>query len=141
MALVTLIGRLNASEGYEFVYSGPTPECKNCKIKNACMNLDEGQRYRVTGVRDVEHKCKLHDDVLVVEVERRPFDLSVDVRNAEADTIVTREENACERIDCDDHPICHPRFFVPGKYRVLTVGDALECPKGFELKRVSVEKA
>jgi len=138
---VTLIGRRNASAGYEFIYSGPTPDCKNCKIKNACMNLDVGQRYRITAIRDVEHQCKLHDDVCVVEVERIPFDLGFEARSSEEDTIITREENRCERVDCDNHTICRPRFFTPGRYRVLTVGEALECPKGLELKRVSVEKA
>ena len=140
MTLITLISETNADEGFEFIYAGPTPDCKNCKVKNACMNLDEGQRYRVLRRREVVHPCKLHDDVCVVEVERIPFDLSVEARSSEEDTIITREENRCERVDCGNHTICRPRFFAPGRYRVLTVGEALECPKGLELKRVSVEK-
>jgi uncharacterized protein (UPF0179 family) len=141
MTLISLIGETNAVEGFEFVYVGPTPDCKNCKVKNACMNLEEGQRYMVLRRREVEHPCKLHDKVCVVEVERIPFDIAVDGRHAEKDTIITVETSTCLRMDCENHSICCPTFFSPGKYRVIGVGDGLVCHLGNDLKAVSVERA
>ncbi|HID74039.1 MAG TPA: UPF0179 family protein [Thermoplasmata archaeon] len=136
MTLVTLVGETNAREGFEFIYVGPTPDCRNCKIKNACINLERGVRYRITRIRDVVHDCKLHDRVRVVEVEPAPVDMAVESRLAVENTIITVEERRCLHLGCEHHPICVPNFFHPGRYRVVEAGDALTCHRGLDLKAV-----
>src|SRR6266508_4362580 len=37
---ITLVGERQADVGHEFVYRGPQPECKPCKVRAACLNQD-----------------------------------------------------------------------------------------------------
>jgi len=141
MALVTLVSSNLAREGYEFIYTGPTPECKTCKIKNACMSLEPGQRYRIARTRDISHDCKLHENVVVVEVDKVPSRTAVESRHASENTIITLEERRCRNIGCEHHPFCSHAFFIPGKYRVIEVGEGLRCHRGMDLKAVLVERA
>src|SRR6266699_826239 len=50
---ITLVGERQADVGHEFVYRGPQPECRPCKVRAACLNQEVGRRYRITRVRDV----------------------------------------------------------------------------------------
>ena len=60
-ARITLIGVGLAKVGVEFVFNGPTNECETCKLKNTCLNLDIGRRYRIVSVRgNMKHDCELH---------------------------------------------------------------------------------
>jgi len=59
-ARITLIGVGLAKVGVEFVFNGPTNECETCKLKNTCLNLDIGRRYRIVSVRgNMKHDCAL----------------------------------------------------------------------------------
>lgn len=55
MAVVTLTGERLAKEGAEFVFLGPQPGCKDCKLKGPCLHLVVGQRYLIQGVRPIPH--------------------------------------------------------------------------------------
>ena len=57
MTLITLIGEEMAREGAEFYFLGPLTECKDCRLKGVCFNLEQGSRYRVSEVRDA-HLCR-----------------------------------------------------------------------------------
>ena len=73
-ASITLIGVGVAKIGTEFVFNGPVNECETCKLKNTCLNLDVGRRYRIVTVRgNMKHDCALHDlGVKAVEVVESP---------------------------------------------------------------------
>ncbi|PJB22268.1 MAG: hypothetical protein CO114_00925, partial [Euryarchaeota archaeon CG_4_9_14_3_um_filter_38_12] len=71
MVLVTLVGEKIAKKDNEFIYIGSLPECRGCKLKTVCFNLDEGRRYKITNIRDIHHDCKIHEGgVRIVEVEK-----------------------------------------------------------------------
>ncbi len=58
MVVITLIGEHQAKEGEQFVYRGPLTECRECKLKAVCFNLDPGSMYRIKKIRDVHHECR-----------------------------------------------------------------------------------
>ncbi len=69
--VVTLIGKLLAKENLEFVYNGAPKECYVCNLKGGCLNLEKGKRYRIIKIRDMIHKCILHENyAVVIEVEK-----------------------------------------------------------------------
>jgi uncharacterized protein len=72
---ITLIGTRLAKEGAEFFFDGETPECEQCKLKNTCMSLEKGKKYRVVKVRnDTLHECFVHDKgAMVVDVVKAPI--------------------------------------------------------------------
>src|SRR2546427_354644 len=82
---ITLVGERQAHVGHEFVYRGPQPECKPCKVRRACLNQDLGRRDRITRVRDGSHpsppkRMTLHAIeaaalTLGYRVKREPFDV------------------------------------------------------------------
>ncbi|MFA7622902.1 MAG: UPF0179 family protein, partial [Candidatus Methanomethylophilaceae archaeon] len=61
MVLVTLIGESQARIGNRFYYLGPSLECRECRFKNVCFNLEVGRMYEVTELRDVHHECEMHE--------------------------------------------------------------------------------
>ncbi|OYT61308.1 hypothetical protein B6V01_005665 [Methanosarcinales archaeon ex4572_44] len=71
---ITLIGTRLAKIGNEFIFYGPTPDCGDCKLKNTCNNLEPGNKYKITGVRNGQvHACAVHDTgVYAVEVIPAP---------------------------------------------------------------------
>src|SRR5213592_2299285 len=80
---ITLVGEGQAQVGHEFVYRGPQPECRPCKVRAACLNQALGQRYRIKRVRDVTHPCLLNEErARVVEVELAPPEASLPSRAA-----------------------------------------------------------
>ncbi|UCB58450.1 MAG: UPF0179 family protein [Thermoplasmatales archaeon] len=70
MPFVTLIGEKLAIEGDEFKYLGTNNGCRKCKLKTVCFNLKPGSTYKITKIRDKQHKCNVHDgNVVAVEVQ------------------------------------------------------------------------
>jgi hypothetical protein len=141
MVAVTLVGEKQAKEGRTFVFLGPLGECRDCRLKTVCFNLEEGRTYAITAVRNVHHDCKIHESgVRVVEVEKAPIRASVYPRNALEGTTVVWEQKDCPNIGCPNFLLCGPRGMKPGeKYRVVKVLGFLECPDGVQLKEVMLE--
>jgi len=55
MVAITLVGEKQAREGQMFVFVGPLTECRDCKLKTVCFNLEEGRTYVIKSVRTVHH--------------------------------------------------------------------------------------
>lgn len=139
MALVTLIGELLAKEGEEFVYRGPNNECRNCRLKTVCFNLQQGRQYKITKVRDKQHNCNLHEgNVVVVEVSILPIVASIDKKLSEGDeTKVNRKE--CKNIGCNYFDLCENSAVQNDKtYTVKKTYEKIECPEGHELYKVEL---
>ena len=71
--MITLIGEKLANEGESFIFYEPAEECSKCRFKASCIDsLEEGHKYVITEVRDVEQKCPIHEGekVKVVVVEK-----------------------------------------------------------------------
>jgi len=137
---ITLVGERQAHVGHEFVYRGPQPECKPCKVRSACLNQDLGRRYRITRVRDVSHPCLLNEErARVVEVEPIAPDCSLSGRAGVEGAVLAYEKIVCSNGACPNFRLCHPVGVEPGtRIRVLEVGRELECPLGYSLVSAKV---
>ncbi len=140
MVLVTLIGERQVKEGNEFVYTGPLSECKDCRLKGVCFNLEEGKRYRISSVRMLHHTCRVHEDgVRVVEVETVPVDAVVSVKSAVEGSTVTLEFPKCGEIGCEHYRLCHPLGLKDRqKATIIEVKKKVNCPRKRPLKRVKL---
>lgn len=142
MRRVTLIGERIARVGEAFVFVGPQPECRDCRLKTACLQLDRGRLYRIVKTRDVHHEdeCRYHEDgVRVVEVEAAQITASLKSRLAVEGSTVEHSRPICSNLECGNFLLCHPPgLSVPTKAKILQVGEALECPLGYDLRRVEV---
>jgi len=141
MSLVTLLQEGQDRPGHEFIYRGPSPECKECKVKAVCLNQEVGKRYRVMRLRDVLHPCPLSGfRARVVEVEPVAPAFSIHIRRAVEGSVVEYQGLDCNRTDCPNYRICHPMGVEIGmKVKVVKVGQELRCPLGYEITPVDVE--
>lgn len=110
MSQVTLIGTRLADVGREFVYRGESPACEGCPYRQQCLNLSEGTRYRITGIREGAQtlECAVHDEgVRAVEVEPAPIPANVASRNAYAGS-KAELPGPCPHTECPSHEYCVP---------------------------------
>lgn len=140
MVQITLVGEGQSVVGHEFVYRGPQPECRPCKVKAACLNQKMGRRYRIAKVRDVRHGCLLNEGhARVVEVELAPPECSISSRTAVEGAVLAYEKIVCANAACPNFRTCHPIGIDPGmRIRVLDVGPELDCPLGYSIVSAKV---
>ena len=143
--IITLIGVGLAKIGTEFVFNGPTNECETCKLKNTCLNLSVGRRYRITAVRgNTKHDCALHDNgVKAIEVVESHNIVAIDPKNAFIGSKILYKQRECGNQDCKTYDLCHPEGVKPDeKYTICAVlGDVHDnCTEGRVLKLVELKK-
>ena len=110
MTKVTLIGDRIAEPGTQFVYHGPSSDCEGCPYRKQCLNLEEGVRYEVTGVRENAQllDCAVHDTgVRAVEVETAPVVANVPSKGAYAGS-KSSLAGPCPHTQCPSHEYCVP---------------------------------
>jgi uncharacterized protein (UPF0179 family) len=141
MVLVTVVGESQCKKGFEFVFGGPLADCRDCKVKNVCFHLEQNRWYKVTGVRDVHHECKIHEGgVRVVEVERMPTRAALPKESAHEGSMITFVETDCDRRGCPNFKVCRALGALEGmRFRVAAVEAELDCPRGRKLAVVSLE--
>lgn len=124
MSGVTLIGRRLAEVGREFVYEGESRACEGCPYRQQCLNLTEGRRYRITGVRDGGQvlECAVHDGgVRAVEVTPAPVTANVASQNAYAGS-KSSLPGPCPHTECPSHEYCVPEGTnMEDSYRIQSV--------------------
>ena len=139
--LVSLVGETQARVGNIFIFRGPLTECKDCKRKTVCFNLEDGILYEIISVREKHHECDVHErGVRVVELKPSPVEAALDAKQAIEGSTVNAEKENCQHIGCDNYRIC----MVLGpksnkKYKITKVFGDLKCPDGKILKRVVLE--
>ncbi|NLT37208.1 MAG: UPF0179 family protein [Methanomassiliicoccus sp.] len=141
MVVITLIGEHLAKEGDEFVYRGPLTECRDCKLKGVCFNLDTGGLYRINAVRSVKHLCRIHEEgVRVVEVQKLQQKCALPQKYALEGSTITFEEVKCKSPGCENYRICHPMGLEKNmKFRVRSIDGDIKCPEGHRLVAVTLE--
>lgn len=141
MVLVTLIGEPHAHIGNRFYYMGPNDECKDCRLKNVCFNLDPGAMYEIVQLRDTEHECELREgSVRVVVVEKVPFQAAIPKKLAIDGSMITFEPRDCPQMGCPNRKFCCPINIAEGeKHAITEVIENLDCPIGETLVRVKME--
>ncbi|MGQ4555260.1 UPF0179 family protein [Halobellus sp. GM3] len=124
MSQVTLIGDRLATPGTEFVYEGESTACEGCPYRKQCLNLTEGVRYEVTGVRESGQllDCAVHDTgVRAVEVEPAAIAANVASKGAYAGSKVNLP-GPCPHTECPSHEYCVPEGAdFETEYRISTV--------------------
>jgi len=141
MANVTLLGEKLAKVGMEFYFYGPLPECKDCKVKSVCFNLEEGRTYRVVNTRDMTHECEVHEGLVVaVEYETLPLELVLEPKRAIEGSSQKVSTQICKNATCPYfHRCAKPKIRKKSAYRILSVIGDVDCPLGRSLKLVEAE--
>ena len=137
---ITLIGSRLAKEGLEFIFKGEMPECKKCRLKNTCLNLEPGRRYRIERIRSKDiHECFLHDSgVLAVDVSRAPILTTMESRKAVDGAKIMYEPPKCGKRECVVYDICRPEGLL--KSKIVEVLESLDsrCIANYSLKKVKL---
>ena len=140
MGLVTIVGETQARIGNRFYFMGPLTDCKECKLRNVCFNMEHGSLYEVIGLRDTVHDCAIRESkVRVVEVEKKPFRAAIPKKQAMGSS-VTFETRKCKNIGCENYQFCCPANAIDGR-RLSIVDDVsdIKCPIGEQLRLVKLE--
>ena len=132
MVLITLIGTAQARVGNRFYFIGPLSECRECRLRGICFNLEPGSLYEIVAMRDTVHDCPVHEgSVRVVEAERRPIQAAVPKKQAIDGSTVTFESRQCRNLGCAERNYCVPVSIRDGtKLRISDVIGDLACPIG-----------
>ncbi len=136
---ITLLGTYLAREGMRFVYLGETELCKDCRLRGACLKLEEGRLYEVKVVKKIKHSCPVHEDgVVTVHVVEPEIVTSFPSRIAVKGATQRYEQKLCEKIDCANYnTICNPEYLFPeDRLHITEVIGKIECPVGYNLKSV-----
>ena len=139
MVLITLTGEAQAMVGNRFYYLGPLTECKDCRLKGVCFNLEPGHLYEVIGLRDAQHDCEIHESkVRAVEVKKVPVSSAVQQKKAIDGSMITFEAAKCGNIGCDNYAYCCPHGIREGaRYTISEIVRDIDCLIGE--KRVLVK--
>jgi len=141
VVVVTLVGERLAKKGNEFLYLGPNPECKNCKLKTVCFNLKRFRRYRIVGIREKRHSCNQHDGgVRVVEVEELPVIAGMEGKVKEGSKVKVKAMD-CKRLDCENFEICHnPAIDQNKEYKIGKILGDMKCRLGKRMVKVELSE-
>ena len=141
MALITLLGKTHAEVGSEFYFIGPLTECKDCRLKGVCFNLEPGAKYRVTEVRSQEHECHefYGDSVTAVVVEKIVTPAAIPKKQAMGSSVVF-ESRKCDNIGCENWQFCCPSNARNGdRFSIADDLSDIKCPIGEQLRLVKLE--
>ena len=139
--ILTIIGENMAKKGLRFIYLGPAPECKDCKVKGICLALDAGRMYEIKKVRDKTHECRIHEGAgKVVEVVKVPVEAILPSRIAMEGSTIKYSSEECPDLTCPYYEKCHSLALKDGvKYRVSKIKKDIKCPNGKSMKLVLLE--
>ncbi len=137
---ITLIGEHIAKAGMSFIFNGGAPECRDCRLKVACLNLEPGQRYTVVEVRPKHHdECAVHDGgVRVVRVEEKSHFIAVRRRQALVGSIISPDQRTCIHVGCPSYRLCFPAGYRRPKQKVIRDAGAVNCRAGEDLRLIEV---
>lgn len=129
MIQLTLVSEDLAKEDARFIYLGPQLECKGCKVKDICLNLEKGSEYKIKKLRRPTHECDLIEGpVRVVEVEKMARRAGVEKKFAMEGSRISFQPSECGQIGCPHFLECNPTGMDAGtKVSIETVGEKAEC--------------
>jgi len=143
--IVTLCGKDWAKIGVEFIFLGGKQECENCKLKNVCLKLRKGAKYKIVGLRNgTVQDCPLHDEgVVAVEVVELPIVALIDSKMAVEGAKIKFESKKCNYFDCEMYNLCNPIELKDGDTIIVekVIGDApAQCKRGYNMKVVELRR-
>lgn len=140
MVLITLVGESIAKEGNKFYYLGSQTECRECRLKTVCFNLEQNGQYEITSLRDQTHNCLMTEEtVRVVEVKKISRISTVPKKIAIEGSIITLDVPSCEQMDCSYYQMCHPAGIENKcKFTIVEVNNDINCPIGEKLVLIEI---
>lgn len=126
---ITLIGSRLAKEGMDFIFEGESNECNKCKLKNTCLNLEKGRRYKVVRIKTPSvHECFLHDSgVIAVEVVKSPVVAILESRKAIKGAKISYEPPKCKEVPDEMYDLFFPEGLRTGdKCTIINVLESIE---------------
>jgi hypothetical protein len=139
--MITLIDSSRSKIGYEFINYGGARECKNCNLAPVCVdNLEKGRKYKITGIRDIEHDCRIYKKMRVVEIEEGEIQASVEKKHAFIGSEITFVPIECESISCGNYKYCNPEGLFEGDRCKIHKIQHLECGKRKFLALVTLKR-
>ncbi len=140
MSNITLIGEHLAREGTDFIFNGAAAECRECRLKVACLNLTPGQHYTVVEVRPKHHdECFIHEGgVRIVRVEEKSHLIAVRRRQAVVGSIISPDQRKCNFVRCPNYRLCFPSGYIKPKHKVLSDAGPVICEAGEDLRFIEV---
>ncbi|RLG56000.1 MAG: hypothetical protein DRN99_00975 [Thermoproteota archaeon] len=139
MGKVTLIGKLQARVGWEFIFLGEATACKRCRLRAVCVeSLQPERRYTIKNVKRRVFKCQLHGEVVAVEVEPSPLEVAMESRSVHEGAVTQFIEQNCG-IACWNKSLCKPVGLPSGtKVKVESDLGEIDCPLGRNLRKCRV---
>ncbi|WP_455277097.1 UPF0179 family protein [[Eubacterium] cellulosolvens] len=141
--IITIIGPKQARIGFRFLYQGTSDTCNVCKYQNACLdNLEEGRIYSIKKVKNKKLPCELHGSQgRVVEVVEDPIEAAIEKHIAIQDALINFNSLECDALECENIIKCNPLGLFNGdKCKVIKIMDVIDCPKGFEISSVLLQR-
>ncbi len=141
---ITLLGVKQSREGNRFIFTGETEDCSECRLRGACLKLDENRIYEVASVKDTVHPCGVFEEgVRTVEIFEPSYLITTGAKFAVEGATVTFSPRDCNLMDCShfSHHCC-PSYINEGeKLRINAISDeAVDCQQGYQLKLIVVDR-
>jgi uncharacterized protein (UPF0179 family) len=143
--IVTLIGANLAKVGEEFLFLGISKKCEECRLKNACANLEVGRLYTIERVRnEMKHECLMHEGgACVVEVRESNIRAVIEASYAFKNSKVAFDPLTCNELECALFDVCHPSGLKRGDRCTIleVIGEApINCRQGRVIKLVTLRR-
>jgi uncharacterized protein (UPF0179 family) len=141
---ITLLGVKLSKPGNKFVFIGETENCSDCRLRGACLKLEENRVYEVSSVKDTVHTCKVFEEgVRTVEIFESSYQVTTGAKLAVEGATISFSLRDCDLIDCpyfSNH--CCPSYLNEGeKFKVIDVSsEKIECKQGYQLKLVTADR-
>ena len=132
-----------AKESFAFVFMGVSSQCRNCRLRPACVDgLDIGRVYEISEVFPKKRfNCPLHGEMVLVTLRRPALRVVLQSGLIEGTTI-TYKPISCDEVGCPYEALCKPEGILPGdKLRIIREVGRLpgSCVKASGMRIYEVE--
>jgi len=141
--VITLVGVMQAREGFVFIHQGTSAECEGCEYHEVCIkNLETGRVYKIVRMREKTFPCKLHEKgVRVVEVVESDILAALPSKLAIEGAVITFQKQDCDVQACEHFEHCVPCGLLDGdRCAIVEVGGNVACSGGSSLVKVVLRR-
>ena len=141
---ITLLGVMQSKPGSRFIFLGETDNCSECRLRGACLKLEEGRIFEVASVKDTVHSCAVFEEgVQTVEIFEPSYLVTTGAKLAVKGATFTFAPRDCNIIECShyEHQCC-PSYLSEGeKLQIVSISkDKIKCAQGYQLKLVTADR-
>ena len=141
---VTLLGVKQSKLGNKFIFNGEVDDCKDCRLRGACLKLDQDRMYEVASVKDTIHSCKVFEEgVFTVEIFEPSYPVTTGAKLAVEGANISFTPRDCDKIECPHYSHhCCPIYLKEGeKLKIIEISDeSIDCKQDYQLKLIIVDR-